>query len=93
MFGPAEAYPIVLGTGVPLQNNASLQTKGFELVLIWKDNIGRDFSYNIMATLADNVSTVTEYNNPTKTLSTWYEGSTLGEIWGLNSVGSIPIRQ
>jgi hypothetical protein len=40
-----------------------------------------------MGTLADNVSTVTEYNNPTKTLSTWYEGSRLGEIWGLNSVG------
>ena len=87
MFGPAEAYPIVLGTDVPLQNNASLETKGFELVFIWKDNIGKDFSYNIMATLADNVSTVTEYNNPTKTLSTWYEGSTLGEIWGLQSDG------
>ena len=87
MFGPSEAVPRTLGTGVPQSNNASLETRGFELSLIWKDKIGNDFSYSVRATLADNISKVTEYNNPTKTLSTWYEGETIGEIWGLTTAG------
>jgi len=87
MFGPAEALPITLGTTPPKSNNATLKTQGFELLIEWKDFIGNDISYNIRATLADNISTVTEYNNPTKTLSTWYEGAKLGEIWGLKTAG------
>lgn len=87
MFGPAEAVPGTLGAGVPQKNNASLETTGFELSLLWKDRIGDDLSYSIGASLADNVSKVTKYNNPTKTLSTWYEGQILGEIWGLTTVG------
>lgn len=87
MFGPSEALPIVLGTSVPRTNNATLETRGFELVLSWKDNISTEFSYNIKAYISDNISTVKEYHNPTKTLSTWYEGANLGEIWGLQTVG------
>ncbi|MDR2765079.1 MAG: TonB-dependent receptor, partial [Tannerella sp.] len=87
MFGPAEALPILLGASVPQSNNSTLETTGFELVLSWRDKIGDDLSFNVRATLADNVSTVKEYNNPTKTLSTWYEGKKVGEIWGLETVG------
>jgi TonB-linked SusC/RagA family outer membrane protein len=86
MFGPAEALPNLLGTDVPQSNNATLETTGFELVLNWRDQIG-DVSYHVKATLSDNVSTVKEYNNPTKTLSTWYEGKKVGEIWGLETAG------
>jgi hypothetical protein len=86
MFGPAEALPNLLGAGVPQTNNATLKTSGFELILNWRDRIG-DVSYSVKATLADNVSIVEKYNNPTKTLSTWYEGKTVGEIWGLETVG------
>jgi TonB-linked SusC/RagA family outer membrane protein len=87
MFGPSEALPSLLGTSPPRSNNATLKTNGFEIVIDWKDKIGSDLSYNIKATLSDNVSTVEKYNNPTKTLSTWYEGQTLGEIWGLRTAG------
>lgn len=87
MFGPAEALPRTLGTSAPLQNNAELETKGFEWVVTWRDKIGDDFSYNARVVLADNKSIVKKYNNPTKTLSTWYEGQQIGEIWGLTSVG------
>jgi hypothetical protein len=87
MFGPSEALPGTLGTSVPQSNNSTLQTRGFELVLEWKDKIGTNLSYNIRATLADNVSTVKKYDNPTKTLSTWYEGEKLGEIWGYTTDG------
>ncbi|MCG8311217.1 MAG: SusC/RagA family TonB-linked outer membrane protein [Cytophagales bacterium] len=87
MFGPAEALPRTLGTDVPPTNNATLKTNGFELVLTWQDELGDNFTYNVRGILADNVSEVTEYNNPTKTLSTWYEGARTGEIWGLQTAG------
>ncbi|MEX2594336.1 MAG: TonB-dependent receptor [Anditalea sp.] len=87
MFGPAEALPITLGADIPQRNNASLQTRGFELSLSWQDDITTDLSYDVRLTLADNKSVVTEYNNPTKTLSTWYEGQEIGEIWGLKTAG------
>ncbi len=87
MFGPAETLPGILGTDVPKTNNATLKTNGFELAVTWKDNIRSNLSYNIRATLADNVSIVTKFNNPTNTLSTWYEGAKLGDIWGLTTVG------
>jgi TonB-linked SusC/RagA family outer membrane protein len=82
MVGPSEALPGVLGANVPSSNNASLQTKGWELTLNWRDNIKRDFSYFLTLNLYDYKSIVTKYLNPTGTLSTWYEGQELGEIWG-----------
>ena len=87
MFGPSEALPLTLGTTAPRSNNATLQTRGFEIVLDWEDDINANVTYTLRATLSDNVSIVKEYNNPTKTLSTWYEGARIGEIWGLQSVG------
>lgn len=87
MFGPAEAVPVVLGTQPPQQNNASLETRGFELTLGWQDRVAEDWSYSLAFNLADNRTFITEYNNPNKTLSTWYVGQELGEIWGLTTSG------
>src|SRR5690606_17188264 len=66
MFGPAEALPSTLGTGVPQTNNATIKTNGFDLDIIWRDRIGKEASYSVRATLSDNVTTVTDYNNPTR---------------------------
>jgi TonB-linked SusC/RagA family outer membrane protein len=87
MFGPAEALPIVLGARAPQKNNASLETSGFELSLEWRQTLTTDLSYYSRLAFSDNKSVVTQYNNPTKTLSTWYEGQQLGEIWGLKTAG------
>ncbi|PPL02736.1 SusC/RagA family TonB-linked outer membrane protein [Parapedobacter indicus] len=87
MFGPAEAVPIVLGTDPPQRNNASLETKGFELSLGWQDKIAQNWSYNVAFNLADNRTFITDYNNPNRTLSTWYVGQEMGEIWGLTTAG------
>ncbi|MCU0408506.1 MAG: SusC/RagA family TonB-linked outer membrane protein, partial [Bacteroidales bacterium] len=87
MLGPAESLPAVLGTSVPQSNNATLRTSGFEVSLDWKDNIS-DFSYGARFVLSDAVSTVTKYYNPQDLLSSpYYEGMTLGEIWGFTTVG------
>jgi TonB-linked SusC/RagA family outer membrane protein len=86
IIGPAEQYPAVLGTAAPKANNASLETNGFELTLGWKDQI-RDFSYGIRATLSDSKSVVKKFPNETKAINTWYEGATVGDIWGFETEG------
>jgi TonB-linked SusC/RagA family outer membrane protein len=86
MFGPGEALPSVLGTGVPQENNATLQTKGIELMVNWKEAIN-NFTYGIGLVFSDNKSIVTQYNNPTKYINNYYEGKEYGEIWGYVSEG------
>ena len=82
MIGPSEAKPGVLGANSPSSNNATLRTRGWELNLNWKQSITKDLSYFVNLNLYDYRSVVTKYFNPTKTLSTWYEGREVGEIWG-----------
>jgi TonB-linked SusC/RagA family outer membrane protein len=97
MLGPASVLPATLGTGVPLQNNADLKTRGFELTFNWRDRIGNNFSYNASLVLADYKSTIEKYYNPTKLLPAsnvqfpggYYPGMTMGDIWGYETVGLI----
>ncbi len=87
MIGPSEVVPGVLGTSVPRSNNATLRTRGWEVVLKWKDRVSKDLSYFINLNLYDNKSVVTKFNNPTKSLWTWYEGAEVGAIWGYTTDG------
>jgi hypothetical protein len=87
MLGPAESYPSTLGTPVPQSNNADLRTKGFEFVLGWRDNKG-DFQYDAKFMLSDATTKIIKYRNPQNLLSApYYEGQTLGEIWGYTTIG------
>lgn len=86
MFGPAESLPAVLGSAAPRRNNADLETKGFETELGWRDRIGQ-VSYNVQFSLADNMTTITRYRNSTGTLTDYYVGRKIGEIWGYTSMG------
>jgi TonB-linked SusC/RagA family outer membrane protein len=82
MLGPGADYPAVLGAPAPLQNSANMETKGWELEMAWHDKIGK-WKYGFGFNLSDNVSTILKYKNDTKILSAaYYEGMTLGEIWG-----------
>lgn len=87
MFGPGETLPSVFGANVPLKNNATLKTNGIELTLNWKQTINQDFKYNIDLVFSDNKSIVTQYNNPTNYVYGYYEGKTVGEIWGFETEG------
>lgn len=86
MIGPADELPVIFGTAVPYSNNTDLVSKGFELELGWKDHKG-DFNYGIRFMLSDAVTKITKYSNPSKTLGTYYEGMTLGDIWGYETIG------
>jgi TonB-linked SusC/RagA family outer membrane protein len=89
MFGPAAILPNSLGTNPPRQNNAALETKGWELSLDWNDNIKNEFDYSLKLILADSRSFVTEYLNETGQIDQFYVGKEIGEIWGYTTAGLI----
>lgn len=82
MIGPAETLPYTLGTVTPTTNNASLSTKGFELILNWNDKIGSEILYNVQVSLGDNKSKILQYRNTSGFIDNWYNGKNVGEIWG-----------
>lgn len=86
MVGPAQEISPIVGAEAPKRNNTSLRTKGWEFQLNWQDRIG-ELNYNIAFNLSDSRTKITEYPNASKSLSTYYTGQYLGEIWGYESVG------
>lgn len=87
MVGPAPSLPGVFGAATPLTNNAELRTAGWDIELSYKDRIGKDFSYDITATLSDFQSTVTKYDSPDGRLDGFYKNKKLGDIWGFRVDG------
>jgi hypothetical protein len=56
---------------------------------MWQDKIGTTdpLTYSFRFTLADNVAYITKFYNPTKLLSTYYEGQKVGDLWGFVTDG------
>ena len=86
MVGPPAPLPFTLGVGQPQVNNATLVSKGWEAELKWRDQIDK-VNYGLRLVLSDDIQTVTQYYNPTGTLSTWYAGRRMGEFWGYTTQG------
>ncbi|MDR2915929.1 MAG: TonB-dependent receptor [Tannerella sp.] len=89
MLGPTETLPYPLGASAPQRNNAELSTKGFELVLSWRDRISSDFSYNAKISIGDHRAKILKYYNDKELIDTWYPGKEVGEIWGYTTDGII----
>lgn len=90
MFTFGLTPPATFGADVPKGNYADLTTKGWEASLTWNDKIGngkKPVRYNVRVVLSDNKSKIDRYNNPDKLLSDYYEGQTIGEIWGYETEG------
>lgn len=90
MLTPGVTLPAYYGATSPKENSSDLLTKGWELSIGWRDQFevaGKPLQYSIGAGVGDNKTKVTRYNNPTKILSNFYEGMTLGEIWGYHIDG------
>ena len=90
MLTSAMTLPSVYGASTPKTNYAAMRTKGFELYLSWKDSFnlgGKPFNYGITATLGDYTTKITKFKNDDKVLGSYYEGMTLGEIWGYHVPG------
>ena len=88
MLAAALELPGVLGTDAPNQNIADLQTRGWEVELRWKDEIG-NFNYGLNFNLSNNESKITRFNNEAGLIgndddknSNYFVGGTIGDIWG-----------
>jgi len=90
MFTVGNSLPAVFGTDVPKGNYADLETKGWEFVVAWRDQVSmasKPLNYEVKFFMADNTSTITKYNNPDKRLTDYYEGMKIGEMWGFETLG------
>ena len=90
MHTKSMTLPNVYGTSAPKENAADLRTTGFEVSVSWRDAFklaGKPFHYGVTATLGDNITKITKFNNPTNLLTDNYVGKTLGEIWGYHVIG------
>lgn len=87
MVGPAPELPLILGVKVPTTNNTNLRTRGWEVNIKWRDNIGKDFSYDIGFNLSDDQTTIMDYPNKDFDLAKYYTGQKVGQIWGYETIG------
>ncbi len=87
MLSAGMQLPAVIGASAPLQNSASMRTRGFELAINWNDRIG-ELKYRVGFNLYNSNSWITDYTtNQAGLLSDWYIGRNLGEIWGYQTDG------
>ncbi|HTJ12340.1 MAG TPA: SusC/RagA family TonB-linked outer membrane protein [Dinghuibacter sp.] len=92
MFTVGKTLPAVFGTSVPKGNYADLKTTGWEASIGWKDQFTvarKPFHYNLGFWMSDYTAEITQYNNATKSLTDYYAGMHMGEIWGYTNDGYI----
>lgn len=95
MFVVGAEIPAVAGYSAPYGNNADMATNGIELAVGWQDSFqlgGKPFNYSARLSYWDSESKITKYTAKTNKLPTiyansYYEGMTLGEIWGYHVLG------
>jgi len=83
-------YPSVLGAASPQVNSGTIDTRGWELVMKYRNSTDFGLSYDVAATLGDYQSKVVKFdNNPNNLISdaTLYQGQKMGEIWGYETYG------
>ncbi len=88
--------PDVLGAKEPNENAADLKTKGWEMSLGYDDDFnlaGSPLHFNVKLNLSDNGSYITSFENPNNTITQYYKGMRLGEMWGLQSDGLFQNQQ
>ncbi len=81
MLSPSVTLPDVLGTTEPYVNGGSLRTRGWELSASWNHRFG-DFDVYVNGNVGNYKTVVTEYNNPTGILSSYFSGKVYGDIYG-----------
>lgn len=82
--------PALLGIVPAMQNAGSVENKGWEITLNWRDRIGEDFRYSIGFNLSDVKNKVTDlrgYKSPTSGLTTRIEGEPLDALFGWETLG------
>lgn len=93
MLTDGASLPATYGAKEPRSNCADLRTRGWELAVTWNDRLtllDSPFRYSVSAGVGDYKSKITKFDNPTKLLTDYYVGMTLGELWGYHIDGLFP---
>lgn len=75
---------VTYGASAPRANNGALLTKGWEISIDGNYRFDNGLGLNMMLTLFDAKSEITEYGD-TKNVNSYYVGKTFGEIWGFKA--------
>ncbi len=97
--------PVVATTGFSeqLKNAGTVRNRGIEVALNWRDQIGKDFHYNVGFNIAYNKNKVTKVNSDrnyneggndllsqgTGYIARFMEGEPIGAFWGYSTLGVI----
>ena len=84
MLAPGITLPNTVGASAPYVNAGSLRTRGWELSIGWNKQFG-DWNVYANANLADAKTMVTNWNNPTGILSSYFTGKEYGAIYGFET--------
>lgn len=90
MLTAGQELPAVLGSSVPRQNIADLETKGWEASVSYRNAVslaGKPFDFDVKFIVSDSRSWITKFQNDLNLFSGWREGQEIGELWGLESDG------
>src|SRR5699024_4430312 len=90
MYLKGKPLPPTFGASEPKKNYASLRNRGIEISLGYSDSFelfGSELSFTVDANVSNSVGKITKFDNPKGLLSTFYEGQTIGEIWGYHIDG------
>ncbi len=85
MLSPGKTLPGSFGQTAANTNSGNLRTRGWELGINFNKEINKNVSVYADLTLSDYTTVVTEWNNSSKLLGTFYSGQKIGEIWGLTT--------
>ena len=82
MHTAGEQLPATFGASVPKINYGEMTGKGFELGINYQHRFANGLGINLAATLSNATEKITKYNKEDRNIYGYYEGKTLGEIWG-----------
>lgn len=85
MLSPGKTLPGSFGQSAANTNSGNLRTRGWELGINFNKAITNDVAVYADLTLSDYTTEVTEWNNTSKLLGSYYTGQKIGEIWGLTT--------
>lgn len=88
LVNSSNLYSEVIGTGVPQQNIGRMNSKGFDVSLMWKDNIRKKFNYYVGSTFSYLKTAIEENGEGYQPYDYLYrKGKPYGQCYGLEAIG------
>lgn len=85
-----QQLPATIGVGTPRVNNGELKSWGWETEVLYRDKIGKEFSYSIGFNLSDNQNKLINYAGRVVVgagTNSLIQGYPLNTIWGYQTTG------